>query len=83
MNAQEELLDAVRKLNEDPAIHGILVQLPLPPQCDEPLILKEIAVHKDADGFSAMNVRYTHPFRRLIDPTSQAICRCLWLPDLF
>ena len=31
-------------------------QLPLPPQCDEPLILKEIAVHKDADGFSAMNI---------------------------
>eukprot|EP01043_Picozoa_sp_COSAG02_P020585 COSAG02_NODE_1019_length_15171_cov_7.663482_21_plen_91_part_00 len=45
-------MEAVRKLNEDPTIHGILVQLPLPDQCDEPAILKEIAVHKDADGFS-------------------------------
>jgi 5,10-methylene-tetrahydrofolate dehydrogenase/methenyl tetrahydrofolate cyclohydrolase len=52
LRAQEELLAAVKKLNEDPTIHGILVQLPLPDQCDEPLILKEIAVHKDADGFS-------------------------------
>lgn len=42
----------MRKLNEDPSIHGILVQLPLPDQCDEAMILKEIAVHKDADGFS-------------------------------
>ena len=45
-------MEAVRKLNEDPSIHGILVQLPLPDQCDEAMILKEIAVHKDADGFS-------------------------------
>ena len=52
----EELLAAVRELNADPKIHGILVQLPLPDQCDEPLILKEIAVEKDADGFSAMNI---------------------------
>ena len=52
----EELLAAVRDLNADPKIHGILVQLPLPDQCDEPLILKEIAVEKDADGFSAMNI---------------------------
>ena len=57
VGAQEELLEAVAKLNEDSAIHGILVQLPLPAQCDEALILKAIAVHKDADGFS---VRHTH-----------------------
>lgn len=51
------MLEAVNKLNEDPTIHGILVQLPLPAQCDEPLILKTIAVHKDADGFSVRRHR--------------------------
>ena len=52
----EELLAEVKKLNEDPLVHGILVQLPLPKQCDEALILRTIAVHKDADGFSAENI---------------------------
>lgn len=53
---QQELLDEVQKLNEDPKVHGILVQLPLPDDIDEATILKVIAVEKDADGFSALNI---------------------------
>jgi len=53
---QEELLAAVQGLNEDPQVHAILVQLPLPSQCDEAAVLKAIAVEKDADGFSAINI---------------------------
>jgi len=52
----EELLAEVAKLNADPLVHGILVQLPLPDQCDEGKILAAIAVSKDADGFSAENI---------------------------
>ena len=56
-NASErEIVAAVRALNADPAVHGILVQLPLPAGVDEGAVLREIAVDKDADGFSAVNV---------------------------
>jgi len=53
---QSDLLKEVEKLNADPKVHGILVQLPLPAHIDEPTILKAITVEKDADGFSAMNI---------------------------
>lgn len=53
---QEALLAEIDKLNHDPAVHGILVQLPLPKHIDEPSILKTIKIEKDADGFSATNV---------------------------
>jgi len=53
---QGELLEEVEKLNADPKVHGILVQLPLPDHIDEATILKAIAVEKDADGFSALNI---------------------------
>lgn len=54
--SQEDLLKEVQKLNDDPKVHGILVQLPLPKHIDEPTILKAIKVEKDADGFSAVNI---------------------------
>lgn len=44
------------ELNADPAVHGILVQLPLPPQFDEAAVLEAICVAKDVDGFHAENV---------------------------
>jgi len=52
----EDVLRAVRALNEDDAIHGILVQLPLPEAIDEQRVLSSILVEKDVDGFSAENV---------------------------
>ena len=44
MDVQAQLLAEVQKLNDDPAVHGILVQLPLPKHIEEPEILKAIKV---------------------------------------
>jgi methylenetetrahydrofolate dehydrogenase (NADP+)/methenyltetrahydrofolate cyclohydrolase len=53
---QTELLELVAKLNADPAVHGILVQLPLPKGVDERAVLEAIDPRKDADGFHPYNV---------------------------
>jgi methylenetetrahydrofolate dehydrogenase (NADP+)/methenyltetrahydrofolate cyclohydrolase len=53
---QEELLALIGKLNADPTCHGILVQLPLPKQITEQVILEAISPAKDADGFHPFNV---------------------------
>lgn len=53
---QDELLALVHSLNEDPAIHGILVQLPLPGPIDADRIVQAIAPDKDVDGFHFLNV---------------------------
>ena len=52
---QQELEDQIRALNEDPAIHGILVQLPLPRHLDEAAALAVIVPEKDVDGFHVQN----------------------------
>ena len=54
--AETELLVLVGQLNADPDIHGILVQLPLPPQIDEGRVLLAIDPAKDVDGFHPLNV---------------------------
>lgn len=53
--SQEALLVELEALNNNPAVHGILVQLPLPSQIDENVIIQAIAPHKDVDGFHAVN----------------------------
>ncbi|TDU73044.1 methylenetetrahydrofolate dehydrogenase (NADP+)/methenyltetrahydrofolate cyclohydrolase [Prosthecobacter fusiformis] len=53
---QEELLAHVQTLNNDPAIHGILVQSPPPTHIDEAAIVRAIDPAKDVDGFHPMNV---------------------------
>lgn len=53
---QEELMAVVRELNADPAIHGILVQSPPPPQIDEGAVVRAIDPRKDVDGFHPENV---------------------------
>jgi len=53
---QKELMELVAKLNGDPTVHGILVQLPLPKQLDETAILDAILPSKDVDGFHPENV---------------------------
>lgn len=53
---EDELLSHVRALNDDPAIHGILVQLPLPKHIDENKVIQTISPDKDADGFHYINV---------------------------
>ncbi len=54
--SQEDLLQTVRKLNDDPAVHGILVQSPPPPQIDEAAVVRALSPEKDVDGFHPMNV---------------------------
>ena len=53
---QEELLQVVRDLNADPAIHGILVQSPPPSHIDEEAVIRAIDPRKDVDGFHPENV---------------------------
>ena len=53
---QEELLTLIDRLNADPAIDGILVQLPLPAHLDASQLLERIAPDKDVDGFHPFNV---------------------------
>ncbi|HXG79321.1 MAG TPA: bifunctional methylenetetrahydrofolate dehydrogenase/methenyltetrahydrofolate cyclohydrolase FolD [Methyloceanibacter sp.] len=49
--AETELLEVVARLNDDPTVHGILVQLPLPPQIDSRKVIEAISPAKDVDGF--------------------------------
>ncbi len=53
---QADLLALIAKLNADPAVHGILVQLPLPPQIDPQVIIDAIDPAKDVDGLHPINV---------------------------
>ena len=53
---ERELLDEIAKLNADPTIDGILVQLPLPKGFDEKRVINAIAPEKDVDGFTPVNV---------------------------
>lgn len=52
---QDILIDLVRSLNADPAIHGILVQMPLPPGLDEKAVVEAIDPDKDVDGLHVVN----------------------------
>lgn len=52
---EEELLDRVQSLNDDPEVDGILVQLPLPPTMSEAKVIDSIDPAKDVDGFHAVN----------------------------
>ena len=53
---QDDLLKLVEELNGDPAVDGILVQLPLPAHIDSQAVLERIEPHKDVDGFHPYNV---------------------------
>jgi len=54
--SQEELLSRVDRLNADPKIHGILVQMPLPKHIDADAVIRRIDPYKDVDGFHPVNV---------------------------
>ncbi len=53
--SEEEVLALVAELNADDSIDAILVQLPLPPHVDEPLVIRSVAPIKDVDGFHPFN----------------------------
>jgi methylenetetrahydrofolate dehydrogenase (NADP+)/methenyltetrahydrofolate cyclohydrolase len=75
---QDRLLSVVADLNADPAIHGILVQSPPPPQIDEAAVVKAIDPRKDVDGFHPVNVA------KLVmeDPTALVPCTPLGCLEL-
>ena len=54
--AEDEVLQLIESLNQDAAIHGILVQLPLPRHLDEQKITQAVAPNKDVDGFHFINI---------------------------
>ena len=54
--AEADLLALIDQLNNDPAVHGILCQLPLPDHIDENLVINAIIPEKDVDGFNILNV---------------------------
>jgi methylenetetrahydrofolate dehydrogenase (NADP+)/methenyltetrahydrofolate cyclohydrolase len=53
--SERALLDRIAALNEDPAIHGILVQMPLPKHIDSSKVIEAIATAKDVDGYSVLS----------------------------
>ncbi|KAK9901464.1 hypothetical protein M0R45_002095 [Rubus argutus] len=53
---EQEVLNSVSGINDDPPVHGILVQLPLPSHMDEQNILNAVSIEKDVDGFHLLNI---------------------------
>lgn len=53
---EAQLLEKIKHLNNDPSIHGILVQLPVPKHISEPTITAAVSPSKDVDGFGALNI---------------------------
>ncbi|MEH6366070.1 MAG: bifunctional methylenetetrahydrofolate dehydrogenase/methenyltetrahydrofolate cyclohydrolase FolD [Pseudomonas marincola] len=72
--AQSVLLDLIGQLNADPAINGILVQLPLPAHIDETRVLEAINPAKDVDGFHSSNVGGLSQGRAVLTPCTPAGC---------
>lgn len=54
--SEQELLELIAQLNNDVQVHGILVQLPLPPQINSLHVLMQISPEKDVDGFTPQNI---------------------------
>ena len=73
-----ELLDLIQRLNTDPAIHGILIQAPLPPQIPAPTVSEAVAPEKDVDGFHPVNLGKL----LLGDPSGFVACTPLGIQEL-
>jgi methylenetetrahydrofolate dehydrogenase (NADP+)/methenyltetrahydrofolate cyclohydrolase len=71
---QANLLALIDSLNNDPQIHGILVQLPLPEGMDETRVLESINPLKDVDGFHSSNVGGLSQGRKVLTPCTPAGC---------
>ncbi len=76
--SEKELIDTIKNLNTDTNIHGILVQLPLPPHLNPDKIIQQIDVSKDADGFHPENEKLIYTDNYLIlSPPISAIMRMI------
>lgn len=71
---QESLLDQIDALNRDSSVHGILVQLPLPKQINETVVLQFIDPKKDVDGFHSENVGGLSQGRDVLTPCTPTGC---------
>lgn len=71
---QKKLNKIVDQLNENPAVHGILVQLPLPEQLDEEAVLNRINPAKDVDGFHPVNVGRLNSGQQALTPCTPLGC---------
>ena len=71
---EEELINEIRALNEDPGINGILVQLPLPKGINEENVLRAVAPEKDVDGFHPMNAGELMRAGATLEPCTPAGC---------
>ena len=69
---QNELLDLIADLNADEAVHGILIQLPLPEHIDEQAVLEAVSPENDADGFHPTNLGRLLAGQRLVAPATPA-----------
>ena len=72
--SEQELLALVAKLNADPAVSGILVQLPLPPQIDAQKVIASIDPMKDVDGFHPINIGRLSSGLPALTPCTPAGC---------
>ena len=76
--SEMDLLNLVNNLNNNPKIHGILVQLPLPKQIDEKLITNSILPHKDVDGFTSVNLGHLFSGNPIFEPaTAMAVMKLI------
>ena len=76
--SEKDLLDLLGQLNADPAVHGILVQLPLPEHINEPGVLLAVDPAKDADGFHPQNLGRLLTGENVVAPATPAgICELL------
>lgn len=66
--SEEEVLNTIDRLNNDDAVNGILVQVPLPKQVSEEKVLEAIAPHKDVDGFHPVNIGRLYTGQRTFVP---------------
>jgi methylenetetrahydrofolate dehydrogenase (NADP+) / methenyltetrahydrofolate cyclohydrolase len=75
--SEEELLALVQRLNADPAVHGILVQLPLPKHLNSDLVINSIEPAKDVDGFHVSNVGLLGTGQKAMVPCTPLGCLLL------
>ncbi|MDO5706079.1 MAG: bifunctional methylenetetrahydrofolate dehydrogenase/methenyltetrahydrofolate cyclohydrolase FolD [Paracoccus sp. (in: a-proteobacteria)] len=75
--AQDDLLALIARLNADPAVNGILVQLPLPRHMDESAVINAIDPTKDVDGFHILNVGLLATGQKAMVPCTPLGCLML------
>lgn len=81
--SQAELLEIIDALNEDDAVDGILVQLPLPPHIDTRAVLEAVSPYKDVDGFHPVNIgRLTIGQESLVPCTPAGVMEMLERSDI-